>query len=310
MIPSIGIKGFKSKSTAAVDGQYQLAVTNNTYHISGNFGVTWSTVASFTAYNLVGCAVNGTGKYMIITSYNGLYTSNDLGVTWTARISNTSEFTSACISSTGQYQYATHYSNGLCRSADFGVTWTWIDPTPGMRTVSTTTDGKTVVTAVYNGYIRYNNNYGSGLFYNNTNNGKRYWNGVACLEYEASGYAHIAAAPDNYYLYKGEYYSMFPESNSNTALTSCVVAGTFNNGTFYLLISSDSASYRRNNSNGYYYIIGSSSNGSKGAAVSGKGQYQAVVSDNLLATSGDYGINWTNKGIGNIKSLSIGRILP
>ena len=110
-----------------ISGKYQVAVGNNAFAISKDFGLTWEQKPEFASYSLRSVAISNDGKYILAGGSNTpLFYSDNGGTSFVQKFSNDSWF-EIKISKSGQYQTAIGPSNKIYVSNNYGNTFTIIN---------------------------------------------------------------------------------------------------------------------------------------------------------------------------------------
>jgi hypothetical protein len=291
-------------------GNFQVAVGNNVFATSKDFGVTWEQNPKFSSINLDSVAISNNGKYILTGGYNtSLFYSNDGGISFTEKFSSDYWF-DIKMSKSGQYQTAIGPTNQIYVSNNYGETFTIIDTndTPPLNVydnyLGMSYDGKyqtiTITNSVYRSY-----DYGqtwniidlSGIVNSNTLRG-------ICI----SGNGEIQMSVDNICnVYKstdyGETWSniyAIPTSGSGDSLFFISLSETGQ----YVLIPDDEAYIWISNNYGSSFtnnlkidnILQTDFGGSLWypCGVSNTGQYQTVCDYEIsgIYTSNDYGQNF------------------
>jgi len=133
------------------NGKYLTAIVYGGFiHISSNYGITWTQVA--TSLNWLGIAMSNDGKIQTAIVRNGqIWTSTDYGATWIARDS-ARDWQCVRVSSDGRIQVTvTATTDYMYISYDYGVTWTSFNSTGNRYGLAISSDAKiqTIVTSTY-----------------------------------------------------------------------------------------------------------------------------------------------------------------
>jgi photosystem II stability/assembly factor-like uncharacterized protein len=301
-----------------ISGQYQIAVGNNAFSISRDYGINWQILSQFAALSLRSVAISNNGQY-ILTGGNGtpLFYSNDNGKTFIQKFPADpgNGWFSISMSRSGQYQTAigpTVLSGGeIYVSNDYGNTFNIIlQPIVGsiQSYLTMSYDGKYQSITSGNS-IFISNNYGQNWTQNNLSgitNPPSSLYGITM-----SGNGQIQYAVDEgfpAYLYKSTNYGI-TWNNTYTIPES---------GTLYFISTSETGQYVLiPNYNGSIWISNNygnsftkninidgqpqSSFGFKSwypCGVSASGKYQTAcdnASNGYIYTSSDYGKNWYSR---------------
>ena len=109
------------------NGKYQIAVGDNAFSVSRDFGITWESKPEFASYNLRSVAISNNGQYILAGgSGTPLFYSNDGGNTYIQKSPNNSWY-EIKMSKSGQYQTAIGPPNQIYVSNNFGETFNIID---------------------------------------------------------------------------------------------------------------------------------------------------------------------------------------
>jgi len=265
-IPSI--PSIPSEDTS---GKYQIAVGDNAFAISKDYGITWEQKPNFAGIGLRSVAISQDGQF-ILTGGRGtpLYRSTNGGDTFNI-VPDTSGFNwnEIKMSKSGQYQTATGPSHSVYVSNDYGETFNivplLINGAYFSTYLSMSDNGQyQTITDTNNAYIFVSSNYGA-IF--NQIDGSIFSNGVSSSAMSANGQIQMAV---------DQYWRVF--KSINYAQNWQQVADLSGQGVTEL-----------------YFI-----------SVSSSAQYQLIPSPapptgNFLFVSNDFGENWsTNVNIDGI----------
>lgn len=118
------IPDYTPKPFVYLDGKYQIAVGDNKFAISKDFGLTWEQKLNFAGLNLRTVAVSNDGRYILAGGLNTpLFYSNDGGLTFSQKYSSTFYWFEIKMSKSGQYQTAIGPANTVYISNNYGKTF-------------------------------------------------------------------------------------------------------------------------------------------------------------------------------------------
>jgi photosystem II stability/assembly factor-like uncharacterized protein len=254
--------------TPPPSGKLQIAVGDNAFSISSDYGLTWTPKPEFSSYGLRTVAISEDGTY-ILTGGNStpLFYSNDGGLTFNPANGTpvTDYWFQISVSKSGQYQTATGPANTVYVSNNYGMSFTSI-------TISGIFGSNSFLAMSYNGKYQ-SITLGQSIYI--SNNYGQIWSNI-----DISG---ITNPP----------IQLQGISMSGNGQIQMAVDGT---GSGYIYKSTDYGNtwtniYTITEANSFYFI-----------SISASGQYQLIPNYNAGGTinggsiwiSNDYGVNWTN----------------
>lgn len=296
---------------AYLDGKYQIAVGDNAFAISKDFGVTWEQKQNFAGLNLRSVAVSNDGQYILAGGLNTpLFYSNNGGLTFSQKYTSTLYYWFEIkMSKSGQYQTAIGPANTVFVSNNYGESFNEII-IPNIGTSSSflamSYDGKYQSITSANGNeqkIWISNNYGNNWTEIDLTIPPLSFSGyIQGIAMSGNGQIQMAIGTSGQILkstdYGNTWNNIFTISISELYFISISETGQYQLVPDYggnIWISNDYGNTFTNNLN----IDGmpQSSFGTKGwypCGVSPIGKYQTVCDYDLgyIYTSSDYGQNW------------------
>lgn len=302
-----------------MSGQYQIAVGNNAFAISRDYGINWELKPEFATLNLRSVAISSDGKYILTGGdQTPLFYSNDSGKTFTQKVAGPNYWFSITMSRSGQYQTAVGpldlSGNGqIYVSNDYGNNFNIVvEPISGsyQSYLAMSYDGKYQSVTSESDTLFISNDYGQNWSPIVVNSGAT----IFGITMSGNGKIQYAVDENLLYLYKSTNYGntwinvyTIPEPGTTLYFISTSETGQ------YVLIPNYFGSIWISNDYGNSFTNNININGQPQSlfgtndwypcGVSSSGQFQTVCDNSgYVYTSSDYGKNWYSRPSAGNKS--------